>query len=160
MKVQKISAVYKIVNTVTGDFYVGSSKNVKKRWAAHKEPSRWERCPSNQLYSDFQKYGVENFRFQILAPVMPECLTQVEQEFIEMLQPTYNNYNAKGFDVERQKKYNQSEKVREAGRKYFNQFCLYKGDELTLCALATRFHRAGIEHPVIEAKKYLIGGNK
>lgn len=25
----KISAVYKITNTVTGDFYIGSSKNAK-----------------------------------------------------------------------------------------------------------------------------------
>ena len=31
-----ICAVYKIINTITGDFYIGSSKNVKKRWAEHK----------------------------------------------------------------------------------------------------------------------------
>ena len=31
----KISAVYKITNTITGDFYIGSSKNVKKRWTNH-----------------------------------------------------------------------------------------------------------------------------
>lgn len=35
---EKISAVYKIVNEVTGDFYIGSSKNVKNRWADHKKP--------------------------------------------------------------------------------------------------------------------------
>ena len=27
----KICAVYKITNTITGDFYIGSSKDVKKR---------------------------------------------------------------------------------------------------------------------------------
>ena len=26
----KISGVYKITNTITGDFYIGSSKNIKK----------------------------------------------------------------------------------------------------------------------------------
>lgn len=35
----KISAVYKIVNKVTGDFYIGSSKDVKRRWIQHKCPS-------------------------------------------------------------------------------------------------------------------------
>lgn len=31
----KISGVYKITNTITGDSYIGSSKNVKDRWKAH-----------------------------------------------------------------------------------------------------------------------------
>ena len=38
----KISAVYKITNTVTGDFYIGSSKDVKQRWKEHKWPSKWK----------------------------------------------------------------------------------------------------------------------
>ena len=80
-----ISAVYKIVNEVTGDFYVGSSRNVYSRWAAHKYPSTWKQHPNSLMYQDMQKYGVENFRFQILVPVMPEYLKQVEQEYIEML---------------------------------------------------------------------------
>lgn len=33
----KISAVYKITNTITNDFYIGSSKNVKVRWIDHKK---------------------------------------------------------------------------------------------------------------------------
>ena len=122
-----ISAVYKIVNTVTGDFYIGSSRNVKRRWAQHKYPSVWKKHPNNPMYKDMQKYGVDKFRLQILAPVMPEYLTQVEQEFIEMLNPTYNNNNAKGWDTERYKeahrkairKYQQSEKGKEANKKYF-----------------------------------------
>lgn len=178
----KISAVYKIVNTVTGDFYVGSSKDVKRRWASHKEPSRWRRNPNSPLYRDMQKYGVDKFRFQILAPVMEEYLTQVEQEFIDMLKPTYNDFNAKGWNVERYKEhqkeywkserwkeYQKSEKRKETNRRfrktnkfkeaqnnYNNQLCLYNGEELTLNALRIRFRRAGVEHPNVEAKKYLI----
>ena len=112
---EKISAVYQIINEVTGDKYVGSSKDVKRRWANHKCPSRWKDEPNKPLYVDMQKYGVENFRFQILAPVMEEHLKDVEQEFIEILKPTYNNANAKGLDVERRKEsnkeYKQSERV-------------------------------------------------
>lgn len=119
-----------------------------------------------------QKYGVENFQFQILVPAMPEYLKQVEQEYIEMLKPTYNNYNAKGWDIERykktrkeyfrnekgrevSKKYSQSEKGKKASKKYHHQLCVYNGETLTLGALATRFRRAGIKHPKLEAKKYL-----
>lgn len=147
----KISAVYQIINTVTGDRYVGSSKNVKERWKCHKSPSRWKDNPNIPLYQDFQKYGIENFRFQILAPAMPECLVQVEQEFIEMLKPSYNDKRAKGWNVKR---------CKDAARKYQQQLCSYNGEELTLRALSLRFYRAGINHPTLEAKKYLIGGNK
>ena len=111
-----------------------------------------------------QKYGVDKFRFQILAPVMPEYLKQVEQEFIELLKPTYNNYNAKGLNTERRKvskrnatkKYNQSEKGKACHKRYDNQLCEYNGETLTLDALGHRFQRAGVEHPFSEAKKCLI----
>lgn len=165
---EKISAVYIIINTATGDGYVGSSRNVEHRWAAHREPSTWKRHPNSSLYKDMQKYGLDKFRFQILAPVMPEHLKQVEQEFIEMLNPTYNDRRSKGWDVERHKethrkakeKYEHSEKGKESNRKrckkYSSRLCLYNGETLTLAALAMRFQRTGIGHPNVEAKKYLI----
>lgn len=123
---KKISAVYQIVNTVTNDRYVGSSKDVKKRLSCHTHLSVWKRHSNSSMYCDMEKYGVDKFRFQILAPVIPEHLKQVEQEFIEMLKPTYNVNRAKGRDAEKLKeairkahrKYNQSEKGKDANRKY------------------------------------------
>lgn len=44
---ETISAVYKITNTITNDFYIGSSKNVKQRWAVHKRPSMSKKHPNN-----------------------------------------------------------------------------------------------------------------
>lgn len=119
----------------------------------------WKYRP-NKMYQDMQQYGVDKFRFQILVPVMPEYLKQVEQELIEMLKPTYNKYSAKGVDVEKRKealkKYQQSEKCKDYQKKYNNQLCNYNGETITLHALASRFFRAGIPHAVIEAKKYLL----
>lgn len=160
----KISAVYQIINTVTGDRYVGSSKNVFQRWASHKCLSSWKHLPNSPLYQDMQKYGVDKFRFQILAPVEPEYLTQVEQEFIEMLKPTYNDRRSKGRNVERyreyMKEYSQSDKGREYQRKFHRKYnhrlCSYNGETLTLDALRCRFSKAGVEHPFVEAKKYLL----
>lgn len=178
---EKISAVYKIVNTVTGGSYIGSSKDVKERWRAHRCSSTWKLNPNSKLYQDMQNYGVDKFRFQILCPVEPEYLKQVEQECIEMLKPTYNQNNAKGRDAEKRKEsnkkyrqsekrmeymtnYRQSEKGKEANRKqarkdmkkYSHQLCSYNGETLFLGTLAARFLNTGIPHPVLEAKKYLI----
>ena len=157
---EKISGVYKITNTVTNDFYIGSSKDVKKRWSRHKWPSIWKRYPNNPMYLDFQKYGTDKFDFEILAEVEIDKLKEKEQQFIDKLKPIYNNNNAKGFDIERCKEYQKSEKYKEihkkANKKYNNKLCQYNGEVLTLNALAWRFKKAGIEHSTIEAKKYLM----
>ena len=156
----KISAVYKITNTVTNDFYIGSSKNVKQRLAAHKCQSTWNKCPNNTMYLDMQKYGVDKFEFEILEVVEPEKLKEAEQKFIETLKPTYNRCRANGWDIERYKKYkkeyNESDKGKKACNKYQSQLCFYNGQTITLRALSIRFLRQGIEHPTAEAKKYLL----
>ena len=164
----KISGVYKITNTITGDFYIGSSKDVKQRWANHKCKSTWNKCPNNPMYLDMQKYGVDKFEFQVIEEVEEGKLKETEQKFIELLKPAYNNRNAKGLDIERykkthkesQKEYQKTEKGKEtqkkANKKYQNQLCSYNGETITLCALSTRFSKLGISHPTQEAKKYLI----
>ena len=167
----KVSGVYKIENTLTGDFYIGSSKDIKHRWIEHKSPSRWKRHQNNPMYLDMNKYGVENFDFQILEEVESECLKEKEQQFIDLLKPTYNSNNAKslGLDIEKYKEYykeyqkeyhKKSDKYKkyqkEYQNKYNNQLCCYNGEALTLNALSARFRRAGIEHPAAEAKKYII----
>ena len=164
----KISGVYKITNTVTGDFYIGSSKDVKKRWTAHKSPSRWNENPNNLMYHDMKRYGLDYFVFEILANVESEQLKETEQQFIETLKPTYNSYKANGIDSEKRRKthnkairkYRQTEKgkkhTKEYNKNYCNQICSYNGEILTLDKLRYRFTKAGIEHPTIEAKKYLL----
>ena len=161
---EKISAVYKITNTVTGDFYIGSSKNIKERWVYHKCPSTWNRYPNSPMYQDMKRYGTDKFVFEILAEVEIASLKEKEQEFIETLKPTYNQMNANGWDIKRRKKsqkeYQKTDKGKESHRKasnkYYNQLCFYNGKTLTLCALSMRFLRQGISNPTQEAKKYLI----
>ena len=161
---EKISGVYKITNTVTNDFYIGSSKNIKSRWIRHKWPSVWKKYPNNPMYMDMQKYGLNSFVFEILAEVEIDSLKEIEQQFIETLKPTYNNYNAKGLDAERHKessgkasrKYEKTDKRKKYNKEYNNQLCSYNGQTITLSALSGRFMRRGITHPVQEAKKYLL----
>ena len=151
----RISGVYKIINTVTNDFYIGSSKDVEKRWADHKCPSTWKINPNKQLYKDMMKYGVEKFELQVITEVKPESLKEIEQQFIEKLKPTYNSNRANGWDIERYKE-RQKEYQKEYNKEYYNQLCSYNGETLSLNALRLRFHRAGIKHYTLEAKKYLL----
>ena len=167
---EKIIGVYKITNTVTKDFYIGSSKDVKHRWAEHKCPSTWNRCPNNKMYQDFQKYGTEKFVFEILAEAEADKLKETEQKFIEKLKPTYNSNRANGWDFDKYKKqqkeyqkksdkykeYQKSDKRKEYQKEYHNQLCRYNGEVLTLNALRKRFKKSGVAHPTIEAKKYLV----
>ena len=160
----KISGIYKITNTITCDCYIGSSKNINRRWAEHKCQSSWNRFPNNQLYQDMRKYGIENFVFEVIEEAEESFLKEKEQQFIETLKPTYNNRNAKGWDIERRKEYNKEYKKtdkrkkynKEYNKEYKNQLCCYNGEILTLNALYKRFKRQGIPHPQIEAKKYLL----
>lgn len=156
---KKIYIVYKFTNTITGDFYIGS-QSIKIRYANHKYQSVWIAIPNDQLCQDMNKYGDDKFAFEILAEVEAEQLKETEQQFIEALKPTYNQMNEKDLDIESKEEYQKPNKGKESHRKsqnkYNNQLCLYEGKTLTLCALASRFRKAGIDHPFIEAKKYLI----
>lgn len=152
----KIIGIYRITNTITGDFYIGSSKDIKLRLTCHKCKSTWKNHPNNPLYKDMQKYGIDKFSFEIIEEVEVDELKETEQEFIEKLQPTYNQMNAKGLNIERLKKYEKSDKRKKYHKEYDNQLCLYNGQTMTLGALRKRLKRKGIPHPQIEAKKYLV----
>ena len=159
---KKICIVYKFTNTVTGDFYIGSRNNIKSL-TNHKYQSVWISIPNDQMYQDIQKYGVDKFDLEVLAEVEAEHLKETEQQFIETLKPAYNQMNEKDLDIERkkesQKEYRKTDKSNKSQKQYYNQLCCYNGETLTLNALSMRFRRMGIDHPALEAKKYIIGGN-
>ena len=160
----KISGVYKITNNITGDFYIGSSKNIKKRWICHKSPSKWKLRPGMKLYQAFIKYGLDNFIFEVLEETAD--LKKREQYYIEQLKPAYNDRYADGYNIERSKeahkrrckewnKSHQNEHLTKI-KAYYSRLCLYEGKTLTLRALSKRFTRQGIANPCKEAKKYLL----
>lgn len=56
-----ISGIYKIENLINHKVYIGQSVNIYKRWREHKC------CEHNpHLRRSFEKYGIENFSFEIL----------------------------------------------------------------------------------------------
>ena len=145
----KISGVYKITNIITGEFYIGSSNDIKHRWAHHRSISVWKLRPGMKLYQAFIKYGLNNFTFDIIEETTD--LHNREQYYIEQLNPSYNNLYAKGQNIERHIKTN-----RRCTKDYFSRLCFYENETLTLGALSRRFFKQGIPHPTLNAKKYLL----
>lgn len=158
--IMKISGVYKIINTITGDFYIGSSKNIEQRWHSHRKPSIWALYPRVKLYQAFIKYGLDSFTFSIIEET--NDLRVREQYWMDQLKPSYNNYRAKEQNTERFRNTNKAwyethrEEYSAKSKAYYNRLCAYKGEILTLRALSKRLSRRGVQHSTLEAKKYLI----
>lgn len=178
-RMSKVSGVYRIDNIITGDFFIAGSKDIRQSIWQQKVPSNRKKFPNSQMYKDMQKYGIENFTFTVIQEVEPDRIAEVKQKLIYELHPTYNNYNAKGHNIERRKatlrEYDRrhpqfkSERVKkhwttEKGKKsnakhckkYLSQKCFYEGEYITLNALAQKLRRAGFSSPYKEARKYVV----
>lgn len=67
MTMSKVSGIYTITNKITGKMYIGESLDIYRRWHDEHIPQlRKNRHYNKELQSDFNKYGEENFQFEIL----------------------------------------------------------------------------------------------
>ena len=87
-----MTGVYKITNTINGDCYIGSSKDIEHRWKQHlylyqKNGKHYE----YHSYRAFRKFGVENFSFAVLELCQVEQLIELEQKYYYIYNPKYNN---------------------------------------------------------------------
>ena len=84
--------IYKITNTVTGQFYIGKSVDIKRRWTEHKTPKA---SGNDSLHSDMRKYGIDNFKFEVIEECDKEKLLERELHYIKTLKPFYNTVGKK-----------------------------------------------------------------
>lgn len=74
------AGIYKITSP-TNRIYVGSSKNITKRWVSY----RTLKCQNQKkLYNSFIKYGVENHKFEIITECEESDLLKLETQFGEL----------------------------------------------------------------------------
>ena len=156
----KISGVYQIINKITGDCYIGSSIDLKKRKREHFCEYCWKHEPNKPLYNDMKQYGKDNFLFKPIQLCNPEELKKYEQIAIEKYNPKYNvcaAYTGMSKEEYNKQYYKENfDSIKQHQKQYDKQQCLYENEILSLNALRKRFIRQGIEHPTQEAKKYLI----
>ena len=76
--------LYKIVNKVTGQCYVGQSQRCKKRLKEHFRLLRWNKHTNPHLQNAYNKYGADNFYGAIEVEVSNlDELDQLENAFLE-----------------------------------------------------------------------------
>lgn len=87
----KGSCIYKIVNLINNKIYIGSTKELSARKSAHITDLRGNRHHSLYLQRAWNKYGEQNFKFEIVESIDSiDSLLIREQFYLDTLNPQYN----------------------------------------------------------------------
>jgi group I intron endonuclease len=93
------TGVYEILNTITNERYIGSASRVGKsnslsgfyvRFDKHKLLLKNNKHYNIHLQRAYNKYGENNFNFNVLSICPPEYCIKLEQWFLDNLKPEYN----------------------------------------------------------------------
>ena len=92
----KKCGVYTITSIVNGKLYVGSTtRSFTKRWNDHKSLLRNNKHHNIHLQRAWNKYGEENFKFEILSICAPTLCILAEQYWMNILNAYKKGYNRK-----------------------------------------------------------------
>ena len=64
--------VYTLTNIITGDIYVGKSKDPEYRWGVHKSLAKNERRRTTHFYKAIHHYGADSFTLSIVESTTDE----------------------------------------------------------------------------------------
>jgi len=79
-----MKGIYKITNKTNNKIYIGSSKNIFKRWESHISDLLNKNHHSYKLQNDFNKYGINEFTFEIVELLdFKDSLLNKEQYWID-----------------------------------------------------------------------------
>ena len=87
----KICCVYKLTNTQTGKFYIGSTFNFYSRMKYHRYSH--SKNPNKVLGADIEKYGWDSFKAEILERCTRENVRERERFYIDSLHAVEEGYN-------------------------------------------------------------------
>ena len=79
------SGIYKITNKINGKFYIGSALNIRKRWKSHRNLLRKNKHFNKHFQSAVNKYGLNNFLWEVIEFADQSCLVVKEQCWIDKL---------------------------------------------------------------------------
>lgn len=87
-----ISGIYIITCNVNNKYYIGKSTNCLHRLSQHRIALRENRHHSFHLQRAYNKYGIDNFTFEILEEYPKEYLLSMEKYWINMLNSANRKY--------------------------------------------------------------------
>jgi group I intron endonuclease len=92
----KLASIYKIESKIDGKVYVGSTVNFKNRYKHHRTQLRANRHHSRHLQFAWNKYGEDNFWFEIIDECDSKDRVITEQYWMN----SYNSYNQeRGYNI-------------------------------------------------------------
>lgn len=83
----RFGGVYKITNNETGNFYIGSSYEFKRRASQHRNSLKKNRHSNKHLQASWNKWGEDAFLFEVIEVVHGDKgeRFRVEQKYIDNL---------------------------------------------------------------------------
>lgn len=93
----KRCGVYKITNIVNHKIYIGSSKTILQRWRNHIKTLEAHTHSNMFLQVDWDKYGKNNFVFEILEECAENDRYDIEQKYLDEFFPFYRS--DKGYNI-------------------------------------------------------------
>jgi group I intron endonuclease len=90
--------LYRITNILNNKIYIGQTIKPNKRWSTHKSFSRNKNKPQQYVHHAINKYGVDNFTYEVIAT----CITQEDVDCTEeILIIQYNSRNKEfGYNIQ------------------------------------------------------------
>lgn len=87
--------IYKITNKINEKSYIGQSTNIHRRWQSEIADSNNINNHSYNypLMRAFRKYGIDNFKFEIIEECKNEELNQREMYWIDYFDTFFHGYN-------------------------------------------------------------------
>lgn len=77
------SGIYKITNLANDKIYIGSALDYEERWRLHIVNLNGQKHHSRHLQSAYNKYGKDNFRFEVIEFCEKEKLLEREQYWMD-----------------------------------------------------------------------------
>lgn len=85
-----ICGIYRILNTKTGERYIGRSVNIRHRFTQHKTALRYGNSHNTLLQNAWNEYGEDNFEFGVLLICPIKDIAVYEQAFLDKTKHDYN----------------------------------------------------------------------
>ena len=88
--------IYKIQNKINDKIYIGQTvASPQRRWTQHKNNIKRDYLQHIALYKAMNKYGIENFTFEVLEEVSNNLLDEREKYWIK----NFNSYGKNGYNM-------------------------------------------------------------